>query len=134
MGNIKEAASQIKNHVLSQLHQYLVAFEAKALSNGIQVHWATDAAEHNLIVHRILNENNIIQMVKSKSMLTEECGLNEYLLQQGIDVIDSDLGERIVQLAKEPPSHIVLPCIHKKRRNRRSVSSAPRYPKRDIGP
>jgi L-lactate dehydrogenase complex protein LldF len=54
-------------------------------------------------------------MVKSKSMLTEECHLNEYLEQQGIDVIDSDLGERIVQLAKEPPSHIVLPCIHKKK-------------------
>src|SRR5437879_2714412 len=54
-------------------------------------------------------------MVKSKSMLTEECGLNEYLAEHGIEVIDSDLGERIVQLAKEPPSHIVLPCIHKKK-------------------
>lgn len=112
---LRETASQIKNNVLSNLADYLVSFEEKALANGIIVHWAADAAEHNRIVHGILMENGITQMVKSKSMLTEECHLNEYLEQQGLDVIDSDLGERIVQLAKEPPSHIVLPCIHKKK-------------------
>jgi L-lactate dehydrogenase complex protein LldF len=112
---LREAASQIKNHVLSNLSGYLAAFEAKAIANGIKVHWATDAAEHNHIVHGILSDNQVTRMVKSKSMLTEECGLNEYLAEQGVDVIDSDLGERIVQLAKEPPSHIVLPCIHKKK-------------------
>lgn len=112
---LRETASQIKNNVLSNLSDYLVSFEEKALANGIVVHWAADAAEHNRIVHGILKENGISQMVKSKSMLTEECHLNEYLEQQGLDVIDSDLGERIVQLAKEPPSHIVLPCIHKKK-------------------
>jgi L-lactate dehydrogenase complex protein LldF len=67
------------------------------------------------IVHSILRRHGISQMVKSKSMLTEECHLNHYLEEQGINVVDSDLGELIVQLAKEPPSHIVLPCIHKKK-------------------
>jgi L-lactate dehydrogenase complex protein LldF len=112
---LREAASQIKNNVLSNLHNYLLQFEKNASANGIIVHWAADAAEHNQIVHQLINEANVVRMVKSKSMLTEECGLNEYLAGQGIEVIDSDLGERIVQLAEEPPSHIVLPCIHKKK-------------------
>lgn len=111
--NLRDAASEIKAHTLSNLHQYLLDFEKNALANGIHIHWAADAKEHNEIVHQLLLKNNINQMVKSKSMLTEECHLNEYLQEHGIDVIDSDLGERIVQLAKEPPSHIVLPCIHK---------------------
>jgi L-lactate dehydrogenase complex protein LldF len=68
---------------------------------------------NNRIVHEILKENNAKKVVKSKSMLTEECHLNPYLEADGIEVIDTDLGEYIVQLAKEPPSHIVLPAIHK---------------------
>ena len=112
---LREAASQIKLNVLSDLNSYLQQFEANAISNGIKVHWAADAAEHNQIVHQLLKNAGVSQMVKSKSMLTEECGLNEYLAEHGIEVIDSDLGERIVQLAKEAPSHIVLPCIHKKK-------------------
>ena len=112
---LREAASQIKFNVLSNLHDYLLQFEKIATANGVQVHWAADAKEHNEIVHRLLTEHKVDRMVKSKSMLTEECGLNEYLAEHGIEVIDSDLGERIVQLAKEPPSHIVLPCIHKKK-------------------
>jgi len=112
---LREAASQIKNNVLSNLHDYLVQFERNAAANGIVVHWAADAEEHNRIVYQLVSEAKVNRMVKSKSMLTEECGLNEYLAKQGIEVIDSDLGERIVQLAEEPPSHIVLPCIHKKK-------------------
>jgi L-lactate dehydrogenase complex protein LldF len=112
---LRETASQIKNNVLSNLSSYLEQFEANAIKNGIIVHWAADAEEHNQIIHKLLLERGINRMVKSKSMLTEECHLNEYLLKQGVDVIDSDLGERIVQLAGEPPSHIVLPCIHKKK-------------------
>ncbi len=112
---LREAASQIKTNVLANLDTYLLQFEAAAQRNGITVHWAADAAEHNRIVHRILTDGGIGQMVKSKSMLTEECHLNEYLVTHGIDVVDTDLGERIVQLANEPPSHIVLPCIHKKK-------------------
>ncbi|MFD0941118.1 lactate utilization protein B [Pedobacter boryungensis] len=113
--NLRNAASAIKSNTLSNLHDYLLEFEKNALKNGIIIHWAVDAKEHNEIVHRLLKEKGINKMVKSKSMLTEECHLNEYLEQNGIEVIDSDLGERIVQLAKEPPSHIVLPCIHKKK-------------------
>jgi L-lactate dehydrogenase complex protein LldF len=112
---LREAASQIKNNVLSNLHDYLIQFEKNAIANGIHVHWAADAEEHNRIVHKLIKGADVNRMVKSKSMLTEECGLNEYLAERGIEVIDSDLGERIVQLAQEPPSHIVLPCIHKKK-------------------
>ncbi len=112
---LREAASQIKNNVLSNLHDYLVEFEQNALRNGIHVHWASNAQEHNEIVHSIIKKHNVAHLVKSKSMLTEECGLNEYLHQQGVEVVDTDLGERIIQLANEPPSHIVMPCIHWKK-------------------
>jgi L-lactate dehydrogenase complex protein LldF len=114
---LRETASQIKNNVLSNINDYLIEFEANALKNGIIVHWAADGAEHNKIVHSIMEKHGVKQMVKSKSMLTEECHLNEYLTEKGIDVIDSDLGERIVQLRKEAPSHIVLPAIHLKKQD-----------------
>jgi L-lactate dehydrogenase complex protein LldF len=113
--DIRQTASEIKDNVLSNLSEYLEAFEQKAISNGIQVHWAATAADHNQLVLDILKKSSISQMVKSKSMLTEECHLNDFLSEHNIEVVDSDLGERIVQLAKEPPSHIVLPCIHKKK-------------------
>lgn len=110
---LRELASGIKANVLSNLDNYLVQFEENAQKNGITVHWASNAEEHNTIVYKILADNNAKKVVKSKSMLTEECHLNPYLETNGIEVIDTDLGERIVQLAKEPPSHIVLPAIHK---------------------
>lgn len=113
--DLRETASQIKNNVISNLHDYLVQFEANAKKNGVTVHWAADAQEHNEIVYSILKAKEINQMVKSKSMLTEECHLNEYLEERGIEVINSDLGEYIQQLDNEPPSHIVLPCIHKRK-------------------
>lgn len=112
---LRETASSIKNNVLSNMHDYLLEFEANAQANGIIVHWAADGEEHNQIVHSILAKHKIEKMVKSKSMLTEECHLNDYLAKKGIEVIDSDLGERIVQLRQEPPSHIVLPAIHLKK-------------------
>ena len=105
----------IKAHMLSNLDNYLIQFEENAIKNGVQVHWAANGEEHNQIVHKILKENNAKKIVKSKSMLTEECHLNPFLEADGMEVIDTDLGERIVQLAKEPPSHIVLPAIHKNR-------------------
>ncbi|MEN9980878.1 MAG: hypothetical protein RL542_665 [Bacteroidota bacterium] len=112
---LRETASQIKNNVLDNIHEYLLQFEANAKANGVIVHWAANGEEHNQIVHSIMEKHGVKQMVKSKSMLTEECHLNEYLADKGIEVIDSDLGERIVQLRKEPPSHIVLPAIHLKK-------------------
>ncbi len=112
---LREAASQIKSNVISNLHEYLIQFEANLKKNGITVHWADTPEEHNEIVYAILKAKEINQMVKSKSMLTEECGLNEYLEERGIGVINSDLGEYIQQIDNEPPSHIVLPCIHKRK-------------------
>ena len=110
--SLRELASAIKEHTLSQLDEYLVAFEAAATANGAVVHWARDADEHNRIVLEILASRNVQRLVKSKSMLTEECGLNPYLEARGIGVVDTDLGERIVQLRREHPSHIVMPAIH----------------------
>jgi len=112
---LRERASTIKEHTLSRLDEYLERFEAKALANGAHVHWARDAQEHNRIVHDIFQSRGVKRVVKSKSMLTEECGLNPYLEQRGIEVVDTDLGERIMQLRREAPSHIVAPAIHLKK-------------------
>ncbi len=112
---LREWGSQIKNHSLSNLSTYLKEFEEKALANGIIVHWADDGEEHNKIIHSIIQKHSIQKIVKSKSMLTEECHLNEYLYDKGIEIVDTDLGERIVQFRNEPPSHIVLPAIHLKK-------------------
>jgi len=112
---LRTTAAGIKAHTLSRLADYLEEFERNATANGIQVHWARNGEEHNEIVHRILSERGVRRIVKSKSMLTEECHLNPYLEARGIEVTDTDLGERIVQFRKEPPSHIVLPAIHLKK-------------------
>ena len=112
---LRQKAAQIKSHTMGQLADYLEQFETRASELGMVVHWARDAQEHNRIVHEILQQRQVRRVVKSKSMLTEECGLNGYLEQQGIEVVDTDLGERIVQLRGEHPSHIVLPAIHIKK-------------------
>lgn len=114
--HLRDLASAIKDGVLSNLGDLLEEFERKAIANGIIVHWAEDAAEHNRIVEQILLQHEVKTLVKSKSILTEECHLNPYLEQRGFEVVDSDLGERIVQFAKQPPSHIVMPAIHLKKR------------------
>ena len=113
--SLRELANQIKTHTMANLDKYLLEFEKNANAKGITVHWAKDAAEHNEIAYNILSSHNVSKLVKSKSMLTEECHLNPYLEERGIEVIDTDLGERIVQLRNEPPSHIVLPAIHLKK-------------------
>jgi len=112
---LRECAAQIKAHTQYRLADYLEQFEREATKRGAVVHWASDAAEHNKIVLGLLRNRGVTKLVKSKSMLTEECHLNPYLERNGIEVVDTDLGERIVQLAGEPPSHIVLPAIHKKK-------------------
>jgi len=112
---LREHASQIKDHVLANLGQYLVEFEAKAKANGIHIHWAKDAEEHNQIVYELIAKHGSKALVKSKSMLTEECHLNSFLTKKGVEVVDTDLGERIVQFRDEVPSHIVLPAIHLKK-------------------
>ncbi len=113
--DLREQASAIKEHTLSNLDQYLEEFESKALKNGIRVHWAVNAQEHNNMVLKILQQADVRKLVKSKSMLTEECHMNPFLEKKGIEVIESDLGERIIQFAEQDPSHIVLPAIHLKK-------------------
>ncbi len=112
---LRELAGQIKGHTVSRLADYIEQFEANAERLGARLHFARDAAEHNRIVLSLLTDRGIKRVVKSKSMLTEECGLNPWLERHGIEVTDTDLGELIVQLRHEAPSHIVLPAIHLRR-------------------
>lgn len=109
---LREHASRIKRHTITHLANYLEQFTSQLESRGVIVHWAKDAHELNEMVYGILETHKVNKMVKSKSMLTEECGLNEYLEQRGIDVVESDLGERILQLMHKAPAHIVMPAIH----------------------
>jgi L-lactate dehydrogenase complex protein LldF len=109
---LRDRAASIRRHAIAHLDVYLEEFERNAIRLGAQVHWARDAAEHNAIVLGVLRAAGATRVVKSKSMLTEECGLNAHLEANGVDVVDTDLGERIVQLRREPPSHIVMPAIH----------------------
>jgi len=113
---LRERAAAIKAYTLDHLDQLLIVFEARARAAGAHVHWAADADALCRIVSELLAARGARRVVKSKSMLTEECGLNPHLAARGIEVIDTDLGERIVQLAGEPPSHIIVPAIHKTRR------------------
>ena len=112
---LRSLASAIKEHTLTHLADYLEEFERNATKNGVTVHWARDAAEHNAIVFGILEAKGARTLVKSKSMLTDECDMRPFLETRGIKVIETDLGERIQQLDDEPPSHIVLPAVHKLR-------------------
>ncbi len=112
---LRELASAIKAHTIANLSDYLEQFEREATRRGVVVHWAANAAEHNEIVLRILQDHGVKKVAKSKSMLTEECHLNPFLERHEIEVVDTDLGEWIVQLRGEPPSHIVLPAIHIKK-------------------
>jgi L-lactate dehydrogenase complex protein LldF len=110
---LRTLASQIKEHTLSNLAHYLEMFEASAVRNGATVHWARDAHEHNQIVHDILSSRGARHLVKSKSMLTEECDMRPFLERRGIQVTETDLGERIQQLDDQPPTHIVGPAFQK---------------------
>lgn len=112
---LREAASQMKRHTLSRLADYLEEFERNAVANGMIVHWAEDAEELNRTVYGIIEKHGGKNLVKSKSMLAEECGLSPYLESKGVDAVETDLGERIMQFMGTPPSHIVLPAIHVKR-------------------
>lgn len=110
---LRELASQIKEHALTHLDRYLDQFAANAERHGAVVHWARDAAEHNETVLSILRDKRVGEIIKSKSMLQEECGMTGFLERNGITVTESDLGERIQQLSRQLPSHIVMPAIEK---------------------
>src|ERR1700761_3718095 len=113
--DMRTLASQIKEHALAHLDEYLGQFETAAKANGVVVHWAANAAEHNRNVRQILKDRGAKSLIKSKSMLTDECGFRAYMAGVGIEVIETDLGERIQQLDGEEPSHGIGPAIHKTR-------------------
>ena len=112
---LRDAASRLKLYSNSHLPELLEQFEKKASAAGAVVHWAADAREYREIIGNLLTERGVKRFVKSKSMLSEECGLVPYLEGLGIEAIETDLGERIIQLMGSRPSHIVLPAIHVKR-------------------
>lgn len=112
---MRQLASEIKMHTLSHLDEYLEMFEKNLKANGVIVHWAKDADEHNSIVADIFAKHNVKTVTKGKSMLMDECGMTPYLEKQGIEVYEADLGERIQQLDHQRASHIVMPAIHKLR-------------------
>ncbi len=112
---LRSEARAIKDDVLLHLDRYLEEFVRNAESRGAKVHWAQDAAEANSIICGLATERKARTVVKSKSMTTEETHLNAALEAAGMQVVETDLGEYIIQLADEPPSHIIAPAIHKTR-------------------
>ncbi|MBL8897169.1 MAG: iron-sulfur cluster-binding protein [Planctomycetes bacterium] len=109
---VRSAARAAKMHVLDRLDESLIAFERNLRARGFQVHWAETPAQANEIVREIARRTGCKRAVKSKSMATEETHLNAALEQDGIEVVETDLGEYIVQLRRDRPSHIILPIIH----------------------
>jgi L-lactate dehydrogenase complex protein LldF len=113
---LRSQARALKDEVLLHLDRYLETFVTNAESRGAKVHWARDAAEANAIITRLTTERGARNVVKSKSMTTEEIHLNAALERAGMQVVETDLGEYIIQLANETPSHIIAPAIHKTKR------------------
>ena len=117
----REQAKEIRNHVLENLDAYLYQLSEKVTANGGHVYFAQTAEEANHYIQQLALQNNVKKVVKSKSMVTEEIGLNHVLEADGIKVIESDLGEYILQLAGDKPSHIVVPAIHRDRYQIRDI-------------
>jgi L-lactate dehydrogenase complex protein LldF len=113
---LREIAGQIKQHVLESLDRYLPQAVESLERNGVKVHFAADEEDAQRLIHGILAERGAGKVVKSKSMATEEIHLNDYLAARGVDCIETDLGEFIVQIDGDHPSHIVTPIVHKNRR------------------
>jgi len=108
----REAAYRVKRHAVANLDKLLVEFERNIAARGTVVLWAKDAEEANRHVLAIAREHNVRSVVKSKSMVGEELELNRALESAGIRAVETDLGEYIVQLARQRPMHIVTPAIH----------------------
>lgn len=118
---LRLAAEAIKDAALHRLDEHLVEFEAKATAAGATVHWARDAEEANLIVVDLVRAAGATEVVKVKSMATQEIELNEALAEAGIDAWETDLAELIVQLGDDWPSHILVPAIHRNRAEVREI-------------
>jgi len=111
--HLRDLGEAIRQHALANLPDLLVELEDRLTAAGVHVHWAETADEANAIILRIAQSRAARRVIKGKSMASEEMELNHYLAERGIDCIESDMGEYIVQLAGEKPSHIVMPAIHK---------------------
>ena len=109
---LRDAARDIKDHVLANLDFYLEAFEARVVEAGGTVHWCRTAAEARTAILRICKTAGAKTVTKGKSMIGEEIAINEHLEEHGIKPVETDLGEYIIQLRHEPPSHIIAPAIH----------------------
>lgn len=109
----KDYVSNLKRQVLSRWDEYLLEFEEKATKNGIIIHWAEDSEEALEHLGKIIKDKNAQLMMKSKSMVTEEIELNDAVEKMGVRVVETDLGEFIVQTAGEKPYHILTPAMHK---------------------
>jgi L-lactate dehydrogenase complex protein LldF len=112
---LRDQAKALKEHTLTHLDFYLEQFEEKVQQRGGHVHWAENADQACDIIVRLCQQVNAQLITKGKSMIGEEIGLNQALEKAGMQVMETDLGEYIIQLAKEPPSHIIAPAVHKTR-------------------
>ncbi len=118
---LRDAGAATKNLVMANLPALLEEFEKNFTARGGIIHWARDADEANRIVSDLIKEQDTDEVVKVKSMATQEIGLNEYLEEQGISAFETDLAELIVQLGHDKPSHILVPAIHKNRSEVRDI-------------
>lgn len=112
---LRQQAHHIKREVIDHLFENLDTFETNARQKGIEVFRARDAKEANQLAEKIACKHGVKRIVKSKSMVTEETGFNDYMLASDFEVIETDLGEYIIQLAQESPSHLTAPALHKSR-------------------
>src|SRR5580658_4607529 len=119
--DLREAGSQVKAHTLRHLDYYLTQFEANCTRAGGHVHWAADAAEANRIILGLVQQHQTKEVIKIKTMTSEEIGLNAHLEANGVRPIETDLAELIVQLGKDRPSHFVAPALHVNRQQVRAI-------------
>ena len=112
---LRERARDLKDYVLAHLDTYLERYEAQVVRHGGHVHWASSAQQAREIILEICRKADAKTITKGKSMVSEEIGLNGALEAAGYHVVETDLGEYIIQLAHEPPSHIIVPAVHKTR-------------------
>src|ERR1700744_3323083 len=109
---LREHGYAIREYAITHLDTLLEEFERNVTARGGHVHWASDAADARQIILGILNDAGAKSVTKGKSMVSEEIGLNTFLEENGIAPVETDLGEYIIQLRNEPPSHIIAPAVH----------------------
>ena len=119
--DLRNTGESVKNYVLANLPELLEQFERNFTAAGGHVHWARNATEANQIALDLIREQGVDEVIKIKSMATAETGLNEFLEENGINAIETDLAEEIVQLGHDRPSHILVPAIHRNRREIRDI-------------